>query len=243
MDVLKVEEWIALVGAIATLMATIIVLLTLFEMMKQRKQSYMPDIVISDVCFNYESGLSTFADIWTMDDKDFLSLKVHNIGLWAAKDINFRWHYDMHEMIERFYKISKEGKGEIEIDSDDRRLFYKKNGETLSACSLSIDNSHFEFLLPCRDEKDYLKLSIPNSYITIATAFYEHVSIQELVGHNDFDFGLSPMELIATYKDIGGRLLEKRFNVQIKFFTKSIRLYHQDVSKRSMRGRVYVSEG
>jgi hypothetical protein len=244
MEDLKAADWISLFSSVGTFFGSVFVLVTLFEMKRQRKQSYMPELVIPDVCFNYSNDYATYSEIWSKDDKNFLSLDVHNIGLWAAKDISFKWSYDIHDMIGQFYRLSSEEKGDLEIDSDQGRLIYKCNGVILAGSSLSIDNSHFDFLLPCKDELNHLSLPLPNSYITICTAIYKHASFEEVFDGQQFECSLSPIELLVTYKDVGEGLLKKKFKVEIKFFTKSVRHHYAQASARisSMRGRVYIAE-
>lgn len=91
----------------------------------------MPELVIPDVCFNYSNNYPNLIKIWSTDDGNGLSLKVNNIGLGVAKNIDFEWHYDIHAMVERFYQLNNESKGQITIDSDENRLYYIKDGEML----------------------------------------------------------------------------------------------------------------
>lgn len=240
---LSVNDWIALVSSIGTFLSSIFVLVTLFELRTQRKQSYMPELVIPDVCFNYNNEHPNYIKIWMTDDDKGLSLKVHNIGLGVAKNIDFEWHYDIHGMIEKFYQLNCEDKGEITLDSEENRLYYIKNKETLAGSSLSIDNRHVDFLLPYSDSAEPYNLELPNSYVCISTAIFKNAKINEIFDSKEFDGTLLPLTLIANLKDVGGRKIIKEFKVEVRFFVKSINLRtFKNDEIYQMRGRVYVSE-
>jgi hypothetical protein len=88
---LDIEDWIAFVSSLGTFLSSIFVLITLFELKFQRKQSYIPELVIPDVCFDYKNEFPNHMRIWTTDDGNALSLKVHNVGLGVAKDVNLEF--------------------------------------------------------------------------------------------------------------------------------------------------------
>ncbi|WP_141705690.1 hypothetical protein [Photobacterium damselae] len=203
----------------------------------------MPELVIPDVCFDYKNEYSNHIRIWVTDDGKSLSLKVNNIGLGVAKNINFEWDYDIHGMIEKFYQLSCEDKGEITLDLEENRLYYVKNNEILSGSSLSIDNSYIDFLLPYNDDSEPYNLELPNSYKCISTAIFKNAKIHEVFDLNEFEGTLLPLTLIAKFKDVGGSNIIKRFKVEVRFFVKSINLRTIKSDKISqMRGRVYISE-
>ncbi|MFA0551160.1 hypothetical protein AB4538_09880 [Vibrio lentus] len=243
MESLSINEWIALISSIGTFFSSIFVLVTLFELRTQRKQSYIPELVIPDVCFNYNNEFPNYIKIWAKDDDEMLSLKVHNIGRGVAKHIDFEWEYDIHGMIEQFYKLKCEDKGEIFIDTDENRLYHQKNNEVLAGSSLSSDNRHVDFMLSHHDGAETYNLELPNSYICISTAIFKSAKTQEVFDLQRFDGALFPLTLIAKYKDIGGSEIKKNFKVEVKFFVKSINLRVLKSDKISeMRGRVYISE-
>ncbi|EII3117766.1 hypothetical protein P0I90_000863 [Vibrio parahaemolyticus] len=203
----------------------------------------MPELAIPDVCFDYKNEYPNYIRIWVTDDGKGLSLRVNNIGLGVAKSIDFEWDYDIHGMIEKFYQLSYEDKGEITLDSEENRLYYIKNNETLAGSSLSIDNRHVDFLLPYSDGAESYNLELPNSYICISTAIFKNATINEVFDLNEFDGALLPLTLIAKFKDVGGSSIIKKFKVEVKFFVKSINLRTKKSDSISqMRGRVYISE-
>ncbi len=199
----------------------------------------MPELVIPDVCFDYKNEFPNYMRIWTTDDGNALSLKVHNVGLGVAKDVNFEWEYDIYGMIEKFYQLSNPDKGEIYIDEKNNRLIYTKDG----SCP-SKDTQHIDFLLPYSNSNNNItNLELPTSYTTISTIIYKNAKIKEIFDLKEFYGMLYPLTLVVKYKDVGGYDMTKKFSVDIKFFVNSINLrvqYSDEIIK--MRGRVYVSE-
>lgn len=244
MEYLDLKDWIALVSSLGTFLSSIFVLITLFELRTQRKQSYIPEVIIPDVCFDYSNEYEHITKIWKADDGEGLSLKVHNIGLGVAKDIDFEWKYNMKGMIKIFDKLYSTEKGKLYHDSDDNRLFYHdKDGRMQSGSSLEIDNRHLDFLLPYKEKSDFYNLELPLSYICISTAIYENAKFNEIFDSKKFEESLLPLTLTAKYKDVGGTSITKKFKVEVKFFLRSINLrtIPSDMIVK-MRGRVYIEE-
>jgi hypothetical protein len=244
MATLDVKDWIALVSSVGTFLSSIFVLITLFELRTQRKQSYIPDLIIPDVVFNYSNEFSNYIKIWKMDNDEELSLKILNIGLGVAKDIHVEWEYDIYDTIKNFYLLSSTTKGDIHVDTASNRLVYVENGELLSNTSLSVDNQHINFLLPNNKNNEMHDLHLPNSYITIATAIYKNAKIGEVFDLKAFDGMISPLTLSIRYKDVGGNNIIKKFKVEVKFFVKSINLKIPFTCDNiiEMRGRVYIKD-
>ena len=241
MEDLNIKDWIAIISSIGTFLSSIFVLMTLFELKTQRKQSYIPELIIPEVCFNYNNNFPNLIKIWTTDDNKELFLKIHNIGLGVAKDIDFEWEYDIYEMIEKFYKLSSDTKGELYIE--DNRLIYLKNNIVEAGSSLSIDNRHLDFLLAHTDNNDVYNLELPNSYLSIATAIYKNAKIKEIFNLDKFEGAILPLNLNIRYKDVGGSDITKKLKIDVKFFVKSINLGVNDSDKIiKMRGRVYISK-
>ena len=240
MEYFAIKDWIAFVSSLGTFLSSIFVLITLFELRTQRKQSYIPELIIPDVCFDYNNEFSRYIDIWKMDDGNALSLKVYNVGLGVAKDVNFEWKYDVNSMIEKFYQLSNPDKGEMNIDKKNDLICCKDGSFPLR------DTQHINFLLPysnSNSNSNSADLDLSISYTYISYIIYKNTQIKEIFDLKEFDGMLCPLNLIVKYKDIGGYDITKKFSVNIKFFVNSINLgvKHSDKIIK-MRGRVYVSE-
>ncbi|MDP5214977.1 hypothetical protein ORJ66_18145 [Pseudoalteromonas tunicata] len=243
MEDIALKDWVAIVSSIGTFISSIIVLVTLFELRKQRKQSYMPDLVTSDICFDYNNEPEQHVKMWCTDDNEFLSLKFSNVGLGVAKNISFKWNFDIHEMIEKFYNLSNSDDSDLYLDSDENRLYYKQHGELVAGSSLSIDDRRLDFLLPYENNQNNFKLELPNSFLTISAAIYKNSYKHKIFDENSFENTLAPLTLSIKYKDVGGSIINKKLNIKVSFFTKSVNRNQQPSEYiKKMRGRVYVSE-
>lgn len=240
---LHATDWIALCSAVGTFLSSLFVLFTLLELRTQRKQSYMPALVMPDVCFYYNNDQETYIKMWETDDIEMLNIKVHNIGLGVAKDIDFTWYFDIDTMMRIFHCLSESDESELYVDSEKNRIHHSKHGKMLNGSSLSADSTHSDFLLPYGVNRETIELKLPNSYICISTAIFKNAFISELFDLDEFEKSLCPLVLTAKYKDVGGSDIEKKFNIKVCFFIKSINSRLPASPKViKMRGRVYVSD-
>jgi hypothetical protein len=242
MKSLNWNDWVALVSSVGTFLSSIFVLVTLFELRKQRKQSYLPDFAVPDVCFNYNNSAQTQIKMWPMDDGNMLSLKVINIGKGVAKDIKFTWEYDMYDMFERFHELGSIDNVVLQHDTDENRILYIQDNEVMDNSSLSIDHRHIDYLLSPSDGGEAYVLDLPGSYLSISSAIYKNAKINELFSSEKFETSLSPLILNVEFKDVGGSRILKKYDVRLCFFNKSIQKNRAEPSKiGQMRGRVYIS--
>lgn len=243
MSGLTPADWIALSSSIGTLFSSVFVLVTILEMKTQRKQSYMPDLVIPDVCFWYNNDEETYMKMWVTDDKEMLKLKILNVGLGVAKDINFSWKYDVEHMMSTFHSLREAEERELYIDSETQRIHHSKDGTILNGSSLSVDAQHVEFLLPFSADQDTTQINLPNSYMCISTAILKTAFIDEIFDLSGYEKSLTPLTLTITCKDVGGRAITKKYNVDVRYFIQSInRRTPQTGRVNRVRARVYVSD-
>jgi hypothetical protein len=164
---METNELINLLIAIGSLITSSIAIFTLLEIKKQRKESYKPDLTIrgnnffvqgylnnfKESCYKYyipEYTQDSDLDINYEDGKTY-RLKMINIGLHAAKDIQLSWEYNYKEAIDiitnssstNYYKI-KEANGYLHVTDLDSKI--SKSGE-----------------LSYKDKFDFLQSSSPGN--------------------------------------------------------------------------------
>lgn len=244
MGPLTATEWIDFFSAVGTLFSSVFVWRTLVELRTQRKQSYKPDLVIPDAFFYYDNLGNSYPEIWKSDENKYLRLEVHNIGLGVAKSIQFDWSYDRDSMLETFHKLSESTQEDLFIDDQENRIYHTKGGEILDGSSLTADSSSHDFLFPYGSNKNIIELNLPNSYICISTAILGNAKISEIFDiNNNFSVAICPTILTINYRDVGGSKIVKKFKIDVRFFSKSVKTqqpFGEKISK--MRGRVYVAE-
>lgn len=238
-------DWTGLISAgsgVGTLISSLIALFTLREMRAQRKHSYKPELMVPEVCFNYTNEFPNYVRMWTTDDKEFLKLKIHNVGLGVAKNIKFEWTYDIERMVERFYLLRAYDDHEINVDIHNDRITHSESGKTMSGGGIASDNKTLDFMLAAEANTDGYFLELPGTYITISSAIYKYSNPNKIFTLTDFSAGLEPLTLKISYEDISGNLVRKSFNVEIKFFLRSInRNTPASEHINTMRGRIYIS--
>lgn len=232
---ITLTDLIAIVSAIGTFLSSIFVLITLLELRTQRKHSYKPELVIPEICFDFNFYRERFIDTWKTDDGEYLKLKVYNVGMGVAQDIKFSWSYNKNSMLKIFEKIHNSEKGKFILDTKKDKLNYFKENELLAGCSLSSDNRELDFLLSSNNENNSYLLDLPDSYLCFSTMIYNNAELNKLFTLSNFKEGLEPLKLNITYKDIGGSVIKKTYNVNIEFFLRSLEGYSQN-----MRGRIYI---
>ncbi|MCL6349883.1 hypothetical protein [Pectobacterium polaris] len=243
MQTSELSIWIAICSSVGTLLSSLFVLFTLFELRTQRKQSYRPDLVIPEVCFFFNNNGDNYKEKWNGDDNEMVKLKVHNIGLGVAKDIKFTWNYDMESMINEYHRLIKSEEKNLFIDHEENRLFHYRNGELLNGSSLSVDDQNADFLLNHTSSKDIIELYLPNSYTCISTAIFHDAFINEIFNTSDFEDSLYPLKLTINYRDVGGNQLSKKYRIKVCFFMRNFNHSKNNISKiTKMRGRIYVIE-
>jgi len=229
-------------ATIGALISSLVALFTLREMRAQRVHSYKPEIAIPEVCFNYTNEFPNYIRIWTTDDKEPLKLKIHNIGRGVAKNIKFEWEYDIVKMIERFYLLRTSEGHEINLDISGDRLTYTESGVIKSGGGITSDNTSLDFMLAAETNIEGHLLDLPMTYITISTSIYKYSDPRKIFNLENYNEGLEPLHLKISYEDIGGAIMTKSYDIDIKFFLKSLNRYNPSNNKiNTLRGRIYVN--
>src|SRR3972149_11460007 len=102
---MRIEQIFGIIGQLATLVAVLFVFLTLQEMVKQRKASYKPEIIIPNVSiYGYVDNPDEIfiSNRWSnkeLTDEyvvgNLPKVSLYNIGLGAAKSIKIKWDFDL----------------------------------------------------------------------------------------------------------------------------------------------------
>jgi len=219
-----IDQTIALLSSMGTCITAIFIFVTLLEMSRQRKSTYLPDLFPATQFFYAKTADPESLNIptnWTPSPDDDTSeamiylLNFHNIGNGAAKNIEFCWNIDLKHEVDRINKLCIEYgiKVKIEIE-DDTLLNIIENGEFKitvgSGYSWEINIDH---LLPSSIDNTGTKVMLPLTYIILS-------SIVIKLHFKQVEQGIAPQELIfpwlgltLSYNDIGGNKHIKAFNV------------------------------
>lgn len=202
-----------------SIISTVLVLLTLFEMQAERNAAYLPDIFLSNtkVAISWDKNGLPFTSqeakniVSKLADENIIinelpQIKVYNIGVGTAKNISFRWNTKQN--LNTFINILNSC-DDINI-SYDKNMIYIKTPNTQQNIYES-EKKQFDFLL--NSTQTFETIAFPFSYYTLIKEFY--IRTENTV--------LPPLYLTASYTDIQGKVYNQsiQINADISFLTKN----------------------
>lgn len=202
-----------------SIISTILVLLTLFEMQAARNATYLPDIFLSNTkvaiswdknglpCITQEAKdtISTTADKNTIINK-LPQIKIYNIGVGTAKNISFNW--DTQKNMNAFMDVLNPC-DDIDISFDGNMLHLKT--PTIEQGIGEADKSQFDFLL--NSTQEFETLTFPFSYYTLIKESYIRTDNKKI----------PTLYLSVSYSDVQGKSYNRtiQINADISFLTKN----------------------
>lgn len=235
---MNIDRIIAVVSSVATLFATIIVLFTLLEMRKQRKGGIKPELTISNTnfyCYADEIGgvilpiwwspqrLKTkdLEDLFVLKDISIVSLKLYNIGLWAAKELEFVWDYDIESML-RFIEAKDDNKVlKLEFtkkEHDSKGVLLIRLPKMLEEIRLEDELSVLEeYCLPAQIITDAKKVDLPRSYVRLLSMIV-YISINSGIESLELINEIPPLKLTIKYHDIEGKIYKKKYSIRFYLY-------------------------
>jgi hypothetical protein len=240
---MTIDRLIALISSLGTLFSSILVLFTLIEMQKQRKNTIKPELVFPqlDLYAYWKQHNNIFLpEIWSSEEiqEDRMkmvinrllipSLKIdgYNIGIGAAKKIEISWDFDIEEIIKRIK--TKDKNNIIEIRYCVGKLFQLQFGRPLNI-SINLGNdmkSSADYLLPTSVKLDPLKIKLPSSFIILWSVLFYLENINNggntVIQIQTLDFEDLLLRLCIKYTDIGNNHYEQRFNIGINVFFRKL---------------------
>ena len=215
------DQVISGVTGFATFLAASATFLTVWQIAKQRRASYRPELVISRILFEmlYQERpwtIESLAEWREVDSRQEMasntkqspslsqgfSLRLVNIGLGAAKDISVLWDFPFESFIRKINECAQSKDLPTIIE-------YKKG--TISTKDPQVTSfwnnqrrSSLDYVLPATVEHMPTDLQVPLSYIlAVATAvyvfFHPDVVIKEFI-----DLDIPPLNAIVTCEDVAG---------------------------------------
>lgn len=209
------------ITAAASLITGFCVLFTLFEMQKQRQESYKPFLVLKDdrLIAYHTATLENFPlyewfkESLQGDNKNppdlfnTYSIDILNIGRGAAKEINTKWKFDIKETVKQVNEIISKQSVNIEpIEISEG--FIQFGGLMLNLENDYSKSQEYKYLLP-DDNNTSLKLRVPKSYIILSSIMLHQSKIED---RNSLV--MPELELSIQYHDIGGKSYSYLYNVK-----------------------------
>ena len=221
---------LSLLTQIATWITVLLVLFTLFEMVKQRKATYKPDIVISNNSVYVYISQSGFPDIWleeriakgdifeTSEPNLKFQLPIYNLGLGAARDIEIEWKYDHANFIKAVNQISTYSPKKFNLSMTDYDfLLFEIPGKYRSYINLEGELINKKnFLLPYSMEDKSESISLPQGFMLLVSVYALCDISKCLKERSHFPkFDIPQIDLSIKYNDIGGSTHSKTFKFKL----------------------------
>jgi hypothetical protein len=214
-------DWTAIASMIAA--GTLVYfVLHLIIMKKQMKSQYRPKICIPDDRFIIEIANNGIPNIWIrqFDEKriglpPLYDLKILNIGLAAAIDIEITWKVDIQKIREKFNRLStdKSSKVSRKSNTDNIQYFYESTVPNNYGFLLQEDDlSSFFSVLSKENELEARLPEIIYNYVSYY--LYELFRIEK-VDRKVMKFD-QPIELLVEYYNIGKNKETQKYNCRIE---------------------------
>jgi len=203
------------VSAVMSFLAFVGVLLTLFEMKKERSLSYKPIIVIYNERISVKNDNNGRPLIWDNDlyksdtfEYPFYYLRLENIGLSNARDISITWEFDIEKIESDFRKYSLDKKYNLFAGHHNEELIYRYKDFGFFVSKKIIEPLQF---LKC-NEKAFISFPIA------LFSYFSFLSVLKCIDENDKQIVVKeylPIKLNISYKDISSKTYETIMNIRI----------------------------
>ena len=202
------------INIFVSLVSTILVLFTLFEMQAERDAAYKPNIHINsagiefawdqshNILFNTnetDEEMQSVLDAFDYSRGLNVNLDIQNTGVGTATDVAIDWLYE--ENISSFQQMLSNYENEI-VSLKDRIISIQVQGTTIGQ-PISRNKELLHGFL-CADSSQQIEtISIPFPYIYLYELAYAHF-MQDFIPHVKF---------VLEYKDIQGKPYNKEFTI------------------------------
>lgn len=222
---------------ICTLLTSLISLLTLHEMMRQRRASMMPNIltksrysiyltasqelVVNDLKIKKEPFMWSNSDAVCNRDKFWIpqyNIQLINVGNGTATNIRYEWELDIEYYLAEISQKDKFKKVNILFDSKNKKLIY----HTLESMIITQGLKNTENKISYLQSSQIIDIELCKEFILLySTLYYFTWNNTEEIGDNHEEFlrkqQLFPYpKLIIKFCDISGKEYKKKFKTQIK---------------------------
>lgn len=237
LELLTTEEWISLIGAIATSGGAWATFCTVKEVKKQREASYKPDFVLrTQYAYAFRKPNSPSLIFEWFDQRPDAevveqslappkppgySLSLLNVGLGAAKTIQATWNIDLTKWIPEIKALAQSNRTHLDITQSRTENSLQLSGpEILFPVTHMIANQMTEeadHLLPASLDEHGFSISLPGIYLTLtAIQCALGARLGTARGIRDPWSSIPSATLSLTYADIGGKRHSRAFDCRLE---------------------------
>lgn len=192
-------------------LVSLILLWTLFEIRNQRREAYMPDLLIKNHFFKIkkEKGYEFSWKSENSTSSDFL-LSITNAGFGIAKNINLHWHYDIDKFVKLIQKLDTNNKFNLRRE---RNIVKLSMNNSKAMINLKCDPYFDSFLKIDND----MNVRLPFAYKELFSIFI--FLLYQTPQRDSFETHINQvpkLKLKINHQDISGRKFIKRYGINIE---------------------------
>lgn len=206
------------VSSICTLITAILMLIAFLNTRYQNKQAHKPCFLLQRSEIKSDGYSSQNSNIFNINIFDELKsnqypIKLSNIGLGPAKDIEIEW-----KIKKDFYQIVKDEdkKNKFKISYNDRMLSVGINNHEVTYMLPASLKQKFDFVTPYSDQNASLTITFPNIIIVMLYVYYCLTKQSNYFGD---ELDENYVSLIVKYKGIDNIRYNDNFSVKFGLST------------------------
>lgn len=224
---MTIAEVISLAANVGTMFAAILAFFTLFELFKQRKSSYKPDLCILQKQFDITGNRYDCGDLlldWVDNNKEENSsfhrpsFGLVNVGLGVAKKVQGRWSFDTKKFIFEINELSKELSEPFFVKKEKSSYSISSKEKDIYRVHNISESFEFEYILPIKNHNESQEIGLSLSYTLLVSAYLSLCIVKE---RSLDQIKIPPVDLFLKFKDIGGATFSSKhkFECQIILFS------------------------
>jgi hypothetical protein len=220
MPAMSIDQIISLTASVGACLAAVATFLTVWQIAKQRKASYRPELVLGSGEFEaranaYHSGLP---NDWRNPEPKLIGcvtnislasnvfgLPLANIGLGAARKISISWKFAIEDAVKNVNKYAKEA-GFDDFLSFDRGTL-KMQSPSVASFWINQETQTMDYVLPASTPGAVVRLRPPDAYILLVSAAVSlnfSSRIKESGGRPEL-LELPALSVGLSFEDIAGK--------------------------------------
>ncbi|GEM_PF-2480459 len=227
---LKYKSLIEIFAGLGTFIAAIIALYSIFELRKQRRAMYKPQLFLDSFTFEainnpllLENNLNKFRGKYngkggkTLSESSFVLYELENLGFGVAKSVECKWEFDYKSAYKAISNVSpSEYKWDKLINYD---ILSTDLGFQKTFNPEDLKTEKINFILPISQGGKKRSLSIPEIIVDCYLYFllFKHKLTEEICQtfyHEEF-IEMPKLKLKLKYKDLANKTYRMNLNIDV----------------------------
>lgn len=224
---MTVDRIISLAASVGACLAAVATFLSVWQIAKQRKASYKPELVLGNGEFEAKPNLhhSGLPNDWRhLEPKPKLTngvttislepnvfgLPLANIGLGAARNISISWKFGIEDAVAKVCKYAKEADFDDFLSFD--RGILRMQSPLIASFWINQKTEAMDYVLPASIEGAVVRLRLPDAYVLLVSAA---VSLSSIPSGRPELLEAPELSVTLVYEDIAGKKHSGSFDVDV----------------------------